>query len=466
MWPFKRQKSPEKIVVQQRKFAAAQMTDLLSRWTKQTEQINKDIKEGGAVLRARARDAAKNNDYGKKYLNILRTNVVGEKGIRLQCRALNNNGKPDTVANDKIETGWKEFTKAINCSFDGQQSMIDMQELFITTLAQDGEVLVRIHADSKTTDRLRLQFLDVGLLDEKHNQQLKNGRQIVMGIEYNASGTVIAFHLTDSSGYSKQRQRVPATEIIHKYRTEFAGQRRGFSWMSAALVELHHLNAFQEAAIIASRIGASSMGFFTEGLGTDFQGDDKDPSGDLIFDMEPGTFRKLPMGVDFKSFESKYPSDMVDGFMKRSLKSCAAGLNVSYNSLAADPESTSYGTLRQFALEDRDYFRTLQRLVIESFLEPVYLLWLRLNIGRLLKADRYEKMTRIRWQPRGWLWIDPAKDAIGFEKRLAAGLTAPSFAAAEMGLDFDEVCQQAAVDKEKMQKLGLLPKEMEPANAS
>ena len=237
--------------------------------------------------------------------------------------------------------------------------------------------------------------------------------------------------------------------------------------MSAALVELQHLGAFQEAAIIASRIGASSMGFFTSDAGSsaEFSGDGKTAAGDIEIDMEPGVFRQLPQGMGFESFDSKYPSDMADDFMKRSLKSIAAGLNVSYNTLAADPESTSYGTLRQFALDDRDYFRSLQRIVVEAFLEPVYLVWLRLNVARILNADRFEKMTVVRWQPRGWLWIDPAKDAIGFEKRLASGLTAPSIAAAEMGLDFDEVCQQAAADKEKMQKLGLLPKETEAANA-
>lgn len=465
MWPFSRKNPVEKIVYKQRAFAAAQMNNLLSRWTQQSTEIDKDIKEGGAALRSRAREAAKNNDYAKKYLDILRTNVVGENGIRLQCKAVNANGTPDAVANEKIESAWQDFSRSYNCSFSGRMSLIDMQSLFIATLARDGECLIRMHNNAATDHKLRLQFLDVGLLDEQHNENLKNGRYVKMGIEYDKQGNVIAFHLTDSAKYRKTRERVPANDIIHVFRQEYPDQHRGFSWMSAALVELHHLGAFMEAAIIASRIGASSMGFFTKSMGADFVGDGKTDNNEIIMDLEPGTFRSLPDNVDFKSFDSKYPSDMVDGFVKRSLKSIAAGLNVNYNSLAADPESTSYGTLRQFAIEDRDYFRTLQRLLIEQFLEPIYFAWLRQNIGRLLKPERYEKMSKVRWQPRGWLWIDPTKDAVGVEKRLAAGLTAPSIVAAEMGLDFNEVCQQAAADRATMEKYKLLPIATEAQNA-
>lgn len=469
MWPFKRKDPMVKVVRQQRKFAAAAMNNLLNSWTTQSVQIDKDIKAGGAVLRARARDTSQNNVYARKYLNILKTNVVGDQGIRLQCQAVNTNGSLDQVANQKIETAWASFGRSYNCSFSGTQSLIDMQRQFISTLARDGEVLIRKHIGAKTTDRLRMQFLDVGLLDEQHNEDLKGGRRIRMGIEYDANDTMVAVWLTDKTGSRSvrvQRERVPASEVIYKFDPEFANQHRGFSWMAASMVEMHHLAAFQEAAIIAGRVGASNMGFFTQPLpyGSEVA-DNITVSGDVLMDAEPGTFRKLPAGVDFKMFESKYPSDMVDGFVKRGIKSIASGLNVNYNSLAADPENTSYSTMRQFALEDRDYFRTLQRMVIESFLEPVYLDWLRLNVGRILNADRYAKMTRVRWQPRGWQWVDPTKDAVGMEKKLAARLTAPSILAAEMGLDFEEICQQAKNDQDTLKRYDLLPEETEAANA-
>jgi len=463
MWPFSRKTKAEKVAEKQRKFAAAQYSDLLSRWQSQAVAIDKDIEQGGKALRTRARNAAKNNSYARKYLDILRTQVVGDKGVRLQCRALNRNSQPDMAANEKIELEWADFSRAYHCDFSGRMSLIEMQAMLISSLARDGEVLVRVHQKFQNAHRLAVQFLDVDLLDEQHNETLKNGNKVRMGVEQNKAGLPVAYWLTDSSSPRKKRQRVSASEILHIYRQEFANQSRGFSWMSSALLQMHHLDSFDEAAIVAARMGAANPGFFTSHLDADggLGMDGSNSDGDLIMELSAGNMRRLPPGVDFKKFDIKYPDAMVAEFKKSCQKSLASGLNISFNALASDPESTSYATLRQFALDDRDYFRTLQRLVIDRFLEPLYITWLQLNVGRILNSDAYSKMTRIRWQPRGWSWIDPTKDAVGIEKRLAAGLTAPSIVAAEMGLDFDEVCQQAAADREVMKKYKLLTQEVQ-----
>jgi hypothetical protein len=54
---------------------------------------------------------------------------------------------------------------------------------------------------------------------------------------------------------------VPAEDVMHVFIPEFAEQVRGVPWMYAALLNLVHLGAFEEAAVIAARIGASQMGF-------------------------------------------------------------------------------------------------------------------------------------------------------------------------------------------------------------
>jgi len=461
MWPFK--SKAERSAIKHRKFAAAQYSDVLSRWQRTAVKIDKDIEQGGKALRTRARNAAKNNDYARKYLDVLRTQVVGENGIRLQCRALNANGKPDNAANDKIEEEFRDFARAFNCDFSGRMSLIDMQALLISSMARDGEVLIRIHAKHNNGHRLAVQFLDVDLLDEQHNELLRSGRKIRMGIEYDKAGFPVAYWLTDSAHYQKKRVRVPASEILHIYRQEFADQSRGFSWMAAALLEMHHLDAFNEAALVAARMGAANPGFFVRNNpdGAEFGGDGKTADGDMVMEVNAGNLRELPAGMSFEQFNIKYPDAMVGEFKKACGKSIASGLNISYNVLFSDPESTSYGTLRAFTIDDRDYFRTLQRLIIDKFLEPVYLQWLQLNVGRILNPDRYQKMTRVRWQSRGWQWFDPLKDSASYKAKLEMGVTAPSIIAAEMGLDFDEVCQQAQIDYEKLKTIKQLTLESE-----
>lgn len=472
MWPFKR-----KITVtpaRQRAFAAAQMSNLLDKWTKTTEQIDADLQQGGQALRARARDMAKNNVYAKKYLDILKVNVVGKTGIRLQCKAKSGKGKFDHTAIDMVESAWQQYSAPGECDVTGGLSLVDAQNLFISSAARDGEVLIREYHGYANAAGYAIQFLDPGLLDESHNVDLGNGRYIRMGIEYNANHYPIAYHLSPLRhdrvrGRSARRQdidRVPASEIIHAYRPEYANQSRGFTWMHAALIEMHHLGAFREAAIIAARLGASTMGFFTEGLdGGQFTSDGAKADGSLTIDVEPGSFRKLPVGVDFKMFDSKYPSDMVEAWEKRCLKGIASGLNISYPVLASDPESTSYGTMRAFTIDDRDNFRALQTWAAGVFLSRVYRGFLTngLKNGFIgLPENRLQKLLEIEWQPRGWQWIDPLKDAAAFEKMLANNLTAPSLLVAEQGRDFEEVCAQIAEDRAIMKKHGLLPQEISP----
>jgi len=467
MWPFRRKDPAVKAITHQRQFAAAQVTNLLSKWGKTSEQIDADLQKGGRSLRARARDVAKNNDYAKKYLDILKTNVIGKDGIRLQVQAKTARGKLDHDANERVEAAWREFSRHGACDVTGKMSLVTAQRLFISSCARDGEVLIREYHNYPNASGYAIQFLNPDLLDEQHNAELNDGRTIRMGIEYNASGFPVAYHLTPirndvTAGNPRAKtERVPAQDIIHAYMPDYSWQSRGYTWMHAAMVEMHHLAAFNEAAIVAARIGASTMGFFTETLGGEFGAAADDKQGnDFTIDAEPGSFRRLPAGLDFKMFDSKYPSDMVDDFIKRSLKSIASGLNIGYNTLASDPEGTSYGTLRNFSIEERDNYRMIQNWVAEVFLDRIYRAWLRNALRTRLvnfPEDRYSKLIDVRWQPRGWQWIDPAKDAVAFEKMIANNLTSRSQIAAEQGRDFEEVCRQIADDNDTMKKYGLMP---------
>jgi capsid protein len=89
---------------------------------------------------------------------------------------------------------------------------------------------------------------------------------------------------------------------------------------------------------------------------------------------DPGTFHNLPAGVDFKGFEPQFPSNDFESFHKSILRGIASGLGVSYTSLSNDLEATSYSSIRQGALEERDFYKNITSFVIEHFIRPVFLL--------------------------------------------------------------------------------------------
>ena len=137
---FKQRKKTNK---KQRHYKAAQSNNLFADWIGGSSNADSNIKFNLRKIRDRCREQARNNDYAKRYLQLLVTNVVGQNGIRMQSKARNDDGNLDTIGNQVLENEWKKWCRIGNCTIDGKMSFVDAQKLFIETLARDGEVLIR-----------------------------------------------------------------------------------------------------------------------------------------------------------------------------------------------------------------------------------------------------------------------------------------------------------------------------------
>ena len=122
---------------QKRGFAAAEVNRLTGDLLASRTSIESDWIRSLLVVRERARDLAKNNDYAKKAVNLFRVNVVGPTGFKFQSnvRELTKDEKgnwlwtSDELANSKIEEALKEWSKAKNCSADGMYTFRAIQDL-------------------------------------------------------------------------------------------------------------------------------------------------------------------------------------------------------------------------------------------------------------------------------------------------------------------------------------------------
>ena len=68
--PFKRKKEVVK-QPRRRQYQAAKLERLTASWSTTQQSINKDLQQGGKVLRTRARDLSVNNDYARKYMQMV-----------------------------------------------------------------------------------------------------------------------------------------------------------------------------------------------------------------------------------------------------------------------------------------------------------------------------------------------------------------------------------------------------------
>lgn len=467
--------------VKARGFDAAAITRLTNSWTTTSNAIDWDLEKSLSALRARSRDLCMNNDYGRKFLQMCSTHVIGSTGFKPQVKVydVKPNGVKilDNVASTAIETAFFDWALKGNCDVTGKHSFIDLCNLYIKAAARDGETLFRkVYGVGKYG--FQLQALDADRLDIMLNEELSNGRRIRMGVELSSVGKPEAYYLSvrhpGDSVYTFSRgqfERVPAAEIYHNFVADRPEQNRGIPWMHASMTRLKNLGAYEEAAVIAARIGAAKMGFFTkpDGDGTPLA-DGTDAAGNLYTEAVPGEFGILPEGVSFETFNPDYPHAMFPEFVKQCLRGIASGIGVAYNTLANDLEGVNFSSIRTGVLEERDNWMAVQGWMIDGFLNDLFSTWLKMALltgeiklpnGASLPAAKFEKFNACSWQGRRWQWVDPERDINANIKAINNGLKSRTAVIAEQGKDALEVWEQLESEQETLKDKGI---EIEKAN--
>lgn len=450
---------------QQRSYAGASTSRLFSDFRGSQRSADSEIRPALRTLRNRTRDLSRNNEYVKRYLSLLKTNVIGDKGIRLQVKARNDSGQFDRVGNDIIEAAWDRWCE--NCSVDGKTTFLDAQRLAVECLARDGEVIIRKVRGYTNPSQFAIQFLEPDMLDDQKNELSKTGNRIRMGVEIDEYRKPMAYwmftqHPGDSDyisvAASSTHQRIESERIIHLFMPDRAQQTRGVPWLSPAISSLKMLHAYREAELVAARVGAAKMGFFTSPAGDGYQADEIDQNVPIM-EADPGTFVQLPKGVEFESFSPDHPNSGFEQFEKAVLRGIASGLGVSYYALANDLTAVSYSSIRAGELADRDFYKTIQQFMIQHFVKPIFQEWLvmAMTSGEVnLPIFRYEKFRNAaHFRPRGFAWVDPQREIAAHVMALNNGLVSMQDVEANYGRDIDEVFEQISLEKELAANYGL-----------
>jgi lambda family phage portal protein len=452
----------------QRSYASAKTTRLTNDWTSINASANQEIKQSLRVLRARSRQLARDDDYMKGWLDKLVTNVIGRKGIMLQANATDAQGVKLTKLNKAVEVAWLKWSKKGNASANGKLSWRDIQALALVTMAVDGECIIREIYDRNNPFAYTLQFIDVDWLDEDYNDpKLPNGNRVVMSIELDQYDKPVNFYFTPPRWYNiavpdfpgnvlgragSDRIQVPAREIIHLFMHDRPGQARGVPWARTAMRRLNMLDGYEEAELVGARVAASQMAFAVPpqpdaGLAGDTLQDQ-----DIEQEVQAGMISTLPAGYTLEQVDFKRPGTTYGAFVKSLLQPIAVALNISYNTLTSDLESTSYSSGRIGSVAERDHWREVQDWLAEHLCQDVYSRWLLLNVGteaiQGVPESAIEQVDIPIWRGRGFDWVDPSKDAKADITLVEAGLKTMTEVYAERGRDFEEAMEEIAHEQE------------------
>ncbi len=457
----------------QRSFAGAAVNRLTTSLETWSGALNADLDNGLAILRARARTLCANNEFGRRFLSLVSTNIVGPNGPTLQVRATMLGGALDKAANDAIEVAWKQW--GMVCELTGKMTLTRLLQVGAKGVARDGEALIRFVRDRSLPHGLGLQLLEADRLDETINGTF-NGNAVRQGVERDNAGRPVAYHLLTThpgDSYNQQQrktERVLAKNLLHVFLPERAEQVRGYTWLHAVLMRSHMLHGFEEAAVIAARVGASKMGIWTRDSDAadalSAVADAQDASGNLQMSAEPGDFIEAPAGYKLESWSPDYPHANFESFLKACVRGLAVGLNVASHNLSGDMTEVNYSSARIAELAEREIWKELQEWFVAAVMLPIYREWLASALlrgeitfaesGKSLPADRYDKFAgAARFQARRWDWVDPLKDAQASRELIAEGLASRTEIAASKGREFEDIVDELAQEKALLEAAGL-----------
>lgn len=453
--------------VGRRSFSAARRGRLTHSWDLRSSHAdaNGDIYRDHTTLRARAREQSINSPYAKRFYRLLKQNVNGATGISLQSKASLASGEPDRRARRLIEKEWRKFCRKGNFDVTGRYDYVTFMNLWMETLARDGEVMVRLVRRWGNRWGFALQILEIDRLDLDLNTLLDNGNQIRMGVEQDEWERPIAYWLLRSHpGDTYQRpeeryERVPASELIHTFEPWRPHQSRGFTWTHASAAELHHLDEYRNAELIKSEMSAKLTGVLEQDAEfLDPPGDDEEDH-PVEEQIEAGQTQVLAYGLKYKQLNSNSPTQFAP-FTKQGLRGIAAGLGPSYNRLGHDLEGVSFSSLRSGELDERDFYKVVQRFVVSQLLEQLGEAWLSMAMltGALTLPPRhFERYAEIAWIPRGWDWVDPLKDSKAATESINNRTKTRGYYLRQAGLDPDEHWDELEREEQDLRRRGLLP---------
>ena len=436
-----------------RAYQGARVSRLTADWVTSGTSADSEIKSSFKALRNRARQLCRDNDYARQALRSIQNNVIGH-GIKHQSQVrMQRGGRLDEAINGQIHEAWEKWMHKSRCDVSGLLGFHDMERLLCRSLAESGEVFVRMIRQPFGGSKVpfALQVLEADYLIDDDIPQAKEGNTVRMGIEVDGYLRPQAYHFyanhpgdtyAGNPRTNGRRVRVPADEVIHLFLPERPQQTRGVTWFASALMRLHMLQGYEEAEVVRARASSALMGFISSPEG-ELIGDEI-YEGDRVSEFTPGVFKYLAPGESVTVPDLNAPDGQLEGFTRSMLRAVAAGVGVSFDSISKNFSESNYSSSRLSLLEERDTYKVLQRFFIENFHQIVFENWLEMAVlSGALNLPAYEtnpdRYRASRWIPRSWEWVDPQKEVNAYKDAVRCGFKTLGQVISEQGGDLDDV---------------------------
>ena len=187
----------------------------------------------------------------------------------------------------RFAKAWESFIRQADA--DGRTDFYGLQAMVARETIIAGEAFFQILDGEDGMPQLRA--IPAEQVDESLTRPLDGGGYIVSGIEFDAFGRRVAYHVLPVkpsdllTGYLPP-VRFPAEEMLHIFESIASGQVRGISWLAPVILPASEFDQLCDALLTGTKIAAMFAGFLVNQNDTS-GGDPFD--GEEVPSLEPGT---------------------------------------------------------------------------------------------------------------------------------------------------------------------------------
>lgn len=462
-WAAARARSRMRAIAYRQAYEAAQTTHLREQ-QRDYGSANTIVSMTGIALRNHARHLDRNHDIVSGGLSSVIQNIIGPSGINIVPAPRDVDGNVVEEVVDQIMPLYETWSKRPEVT--GMHDLPSCERLIARTWLRDGEAFAQElrgfvpYLEHGSAVPFSIELFEPDLVPLDFDDP---GRRILQGIERNAWGRALAYHVYkqhpgDPYVAVPETKRVAADLIRHIRTVDRIGQMRGISILASTFTRLADLKDYEESERIAAKIAASFAAAIIKGDPSSY--DSEKPPGQRRMRMQPGMiFDDLAAGEDVKTIDSKRPNPNLEPYRNGQLRAIASPMRISFSTLAKNYNGT-YSAQRQELVEQYGAYGVLAYEFVSQMLRPIYerFVYIAIASGRLVLPASVTPQSAVGadYLPPPMPWIDPAKEATALRTQVRAGFRSAASVIAERGGRMYDTFEQIALERKWAADLGIV----------
>jgi lambda family phage portal protein len=418
-----------------------------------------------SALRDRAAYLEKDNWLASGVLDRSVENVVGTM-IRVEPRTNNREH------NKRVRKRWRKWSQSTACDVRRKFTFGGILRSFFRTVLSKGDcgLLLTFRLDERGRRQPRLQLIGPHRIESPPGSRLgtlPNGNQIADGVEMDAAGAAVAYHVryTDRGGVVRH-QRVPARDLIFVSRGCEYSEVRGETAFRGGFKLFDQIMGFLEAVVIAARVGASqAMIRKTKNpgqvLGQLKQAVTTDGRGSVVTNrnqgIQPGTINVIPSDDELVAFNPNQPQQNFPDALRAFCRILGTKFGLTLEQVLLDFSQTTYSSGKMAQNQAKVTAGIWQEELAAHVVSRVYQWWHSIEVenGEIVVPADVEDEWAHEWIPPARPSPEPLKDMQARKLALELNLDTESNMAMEDGYDFEELVEQRQRDRDLLADAGL-----------